>query len=106
MTPHKDWFDTYQLCNGTFYIGGTNACKIVGVGGVQIQMFDGSVHTISDVRHVLNLIMSILSLENFDDDGYEFSGGKGQLVITKGEIVVARERFRKRCVSSDGRDHG
>ena len=90
MTPHKDWFDTYQLCDGTVYMGDTSTCKIVGVGGVQIQMFDGSVHTISDVRNVPNLIMSILSLGKFDDNGYEFSGGKVQLMITKGEKLIAR----------------
>ena len=56
-------------------------------------MFDGSVHTISDVRHVPDLRMSILSLGKFDDDGYEFSGGKGQLMVTKGETVVARGRL-------------
>ena len=67
--------------------------KIVRVERVQIQMFDGSVHTISDVRHVLNLIMSILSLENFDDDGYEFFGRKCQLMITKGETLIARARL-------------
>ena len=68
-------------------------------------MFRGSVHIILGVPHVPNLRMCNLSLGKFDDDSYEFSRGKGQLVITKGEIVVARERSRKRCVSSDGRDH-
>ena len=43
MTQLKEWSDTY-----------TSTCKIVGVGGVQIQIFDGSVHAISDVRHVLD----------------------------------------------------
>ena len=50
MTPHMDWFDTYQLCDGTVYMGDTSTCKIFGVGGVkfkclmarfiQFQMYD------------------------------------------------------------------
>jgi transposase InsO family protein len=91
MTPHREWFQTYRSCSGgVVYMGDSSRCKIVGIGDVKIQMFDGCVRTISNVRHVPELRKSLLSLGKFDENGLKFVGEKGYLKIIKGAMVVAK----------------
>ena len=52
MTPNKDLFTTYERLDGGNVTMGNNAtCKVVGVGSVQMKMFDGMVRTLIDIRH-------------------------------------------------------
>ena len=44
---------------------------IVGIGSVQIKMFDGIVRTITDVRHVPGMKINLLSCSTFDRKGYK-----------------------------------
>ena len=94
MTSHGDYFHTYQSYDDTVYMGDNSSCKIVGVGEVQIKMFDGSIYIISGVRHVPNLQKSLLSLGKFDEDGCELSGRNSQLIIIKGVLVVAMRELK------------
>ena len=43
-------------------MGNNASCKIVGIGIVQIKMFDGVVRTLFNVRHVPHLKRNIISL--------------------------------------------
>src|SRR6266540_4373421 len=51
---HRDWFATYEPIKGAEFVrmGDDTPHPIVGIGSVQIKMFDGIVRTITDVRHV------------------------------------------------------
>jgi len=49
MTPHHDWFCTYEPVSA--FMGNDHALKIVRVGVVKIKMLDGSICTLQGVRH-------------------------------------------------------
>ncbi|RDX80297.1 hypothetical protein CR513_39162, partial [Mucuna pruriens] len=47
MTPHRDWFHTYEpISGGSVFMGNNHALEIAGVGTVKIKMYDGTVRTI------------------------------------------------------------
>ncbi|KAK3018232.1 hypothetical protein RJ639_002766 [Escallonia herrerae] len=44
MCPNRDWFVTYRSFDGGKVLMGNNvACKVVGIGSIQIRMHDGGV---------------------------------------------------------------
>ena len=56
MCIHKEWFKTYKSINdGVLYMGNDVTCNIVGIGSIQLQMFDGTTRILTDVRHVPDL---------------------------------------------------
>ena len=68
--PNKDLFTTYERVDGENVTMGNNATfKVVGVGSIQMKMFDGMVRTLSDVRHVLGLKKNLISLGTLDKNG-------------------------------------
>lgn len=44
-----------------------NACKIVGIGYIKIEMFDGITKTLEQVRHVPKLKKNLISLGLLDN---------------------------------------
>ncbi|MBM0273898.1 hypothetical protein JNZ24_10765 [Streptococcus suis] len=93
MTPHREGFSTYVAgVRGTVYMGNHNPCTIVSIGDVRISMFDGTVRTVSAVRHVSDLGKSLLSIDKFDEDGYAFSSKDGMMKISKGVMVVLKAK--------------
>ena len=53
MTHKKSFFLTYESVDWRNVTMKNNTTfKVVGVGSVQMRMFDGMVKTLSDVRHV------------------------------------------------------
>ena len=67
ICQHIDWFTTYEPVKGvgSVRMGDDTPHPIVGIGSVQIKMFDGIVRTITDVRHVPGMKINLLSLEYF-----------------------------------------
>jgi len=56
MTPNRDWFHTYEpISEGSMFKGNDHALKIVGIRTIKLKMYDGSIHTILEVRHVKGL---------------------------------------------------
>ena len=91
MTPRRDWFHQYEpLSKGTVFMGNDHALKIVGIGTVKVKMYDGSIQTIQEVRHVAGLKKNLLSLGQLDSSGYKFVGGDGVLKILKGALVIMK----------------
>ena len=52
-------------------MGNDISCKVVGIGSIQIKIFDGSVKILTDVRHLLELRMNLISLGVLDTGGYK-----------------------------------
>jgi len=53
MCPHRNWFTSYKVVNGSFVFMGNNvSCQIVGIGNIRIKMYDNIVRTLTSVRHV------------------------------------------------------
>ena len=73
MTPNKDWFDTYRLVNfGSVIMGSNDSCRVVGIRNIRVQMFDGVIRTLCDVKLVLNLRKNLISLVTLDGNGFNF----------------------------------
>ena len=55
MYPHANLFESYKSSSGMVSMGNNAPCKVVGMGNVKVQMFEGVVRTLGDVRHVPDL---------------------------------------------------
>ena len=69
-----------------------NSChsKIVGMGEVCFETNMGCKFTLKDVRHVLDLCLSLMSGFSLDKQCYENHFGKGKWKLTKGSLVVVK----------------
>ena len=56
MCPNKEMFlDFKEFNGGVVYMSNDSTCKMMGVGSVQIKMFDGVIQKLNDVRYVPDL---------------------------------------------------
>lgn len=98
MTSRREWFHHYEpISRGSVYSCNDHELKIVGTGSIQLKMYDGTVCTIHEVRHVEGLKKNLLSVGQLDDLGckVEVQNGtlkviRGALVLMKGEKVAAK----------------
>ncbi|KAK2976634.1 hypothetical protein RJ640_024168 [Escallonia rubra] len=91
MCPNRDWFATYHSFDGGKVIMGNDvACKVVGIGSIQIRMHDGIVRTLTDVRHVPELRKNLISLGTLDSNGCSYRAAGGVMRIMKGALVVMK----------------
>ncbi|KAL0298311.1 UNVERIFIED_CONTAM: Retrovirus-related Pol polyprotein from transposon TNT 1-94 [Sesamum radiatum] len=98
ITPNREWFSSYRSGNsGSIYLGDDRCCNIVGVGDVRIKMYDGTVRTLSDVRHIPDLKKNLISLGTLhkndfipkaDEDRETIRIVKGALTVMKGKITA------------------
>src|SRR4051812_14267597 len=91
MCPRREWFYTYQPCDGGTVLMGNNAeCRVVGIGSIQMRMFDGEVRTVVNVRHVPDVSNNLLSLGDLEARGCRFASAKGTLMVRKGYMMVLK----------------
>ena len=57
------------------------------MGTVRIEMFDGVVRDLLNVRYVSHLKRNLISLRLMDTKGYKYSADKGILQVKKGDKV-------------------
>ncbi|KAL4360887.1 hypothetical protein GQ457_04G022640 [Hibiscus cannabinus] len=98
ITPNREWFSTYMPINsGSVYLGDDSCCNIVGIGEVRIRMYDGTVRTLCDVRHIPDLKKNLISLGTLhkngfipkaDEDRETIRIVKGALIVMKGKITT------------------
>ncbi|KAL0318292.1 UNVERIFIED_CONTAM: Retrovirus-related Pol polyprotein from transposon TNT 1-94 [Sesamum angustifolium] len=63
ITPNREWFTPYRSGNsGSVYLGDDRCCNIISVGDVRIKMYDGTIRTLYDVRHIPDLKKNLISL--------------------------------------------
>ena len=48
-------------------------CKTVRRGTVKVKMYDGIVMTLSNIRHVLDLMKNLISLGTLESNGLKYS---------------------------------
>ena len=91
MCPNKSWFHTYSKTNGGQVLLGNNvSCSVVGIGSVHIKLCDGTVKTLSSVRHVPELQRNLISLGMLDEAGYTCKTENGSMKITHGSFVAMK----------------
>jgi hypothetical protein len=93
LTPNRDWFHTYEpISEGSVFMGNDHALEIADIGTIKLKMYDGSIHTISGVRHVKGLKKTLLSVGQFDSLGCKIRTENGIMKIVKGALVVLKAR--------------
>ena len=98
IMPNREWFTTYRSANsGSVYLGDDRCCNIVGIGDVRIRMYDGTVRTLCDVRHIPDLTKNLISLGTLhkngfipkaDEDRETIRIVRGALTVMKGKITA------------------
>ena len=64
--------------------------KIIGIGTIKIKIFDGTIRTIGEVRHVNGLKKNLLSLGQIDSHGYKTHIENEIIKIVKGTRVLMK----------------
>ena len=104
MCIHKEWFKTYKSINdGVVYMGNDVTCNIVGIGSIQLQMFDGTTRILTDVRHVPDLRKHLISLGALDSNGYKTVIQGGVMKIYKGILLVMKAKKVGNLFQLEGR---
>ena len=98
IMPNREWFTSYRSAYfGYVYLGDDRCCNIVGIGEVRIKMYDGTVRTLCDVRHIPDLKKNLISLGTLhkndfipkaDEDRETIRFVKGALTVMKGKITA------------------
>ena len=66
MTPNKEWFTSYKSGSfGTIHLGDDKLCAITGIGTIKIQLHDGVVRTLNDVRHIPDMRKNLIFLAHY-----------------------------------------
>jgi hypothetical protein len=93
MCLHRHWFITYQsIDDGIVYMGNDISYKVVGIGSIQIKMFDGSFKILTDVRHVPELRKNLISLGVLDTGGYKSIVQGEVMKVYKGILLVMKAK--------------
>ena len=84
-------------------MGNDISCKIVGIGSIQIKIYDGFVKKLTDVRHLLELRKNLISLGVLDFARYKCTCQGGVLKVFKGILEVMKENMIKNLYQLEGR---
>ena len=67
MCPNKHFFKTFKIVEGgKVLLGNDLACKVAGIGTIDIKMFDGEIRNLDQVKYVSELKRNLISLCMFD----------------------------------------
>ena len=77
------FLDFKEFNGGVVYMGNDSTCKMMGIGSIQIKMFDGVIRKLNDVRYVLDLKKKLIFLGVLDASGY-------CIILEGGNLKVAR----------------
>nr|XP_027060706.1 disease resistance protein RGA2-like [Coffea arabica] len=91
ICPNREWFTTYeQIDGGNVMMANSAVCKAVGIGSIKIRTHVEKIAILNEVRHVPKMTKNLISLSTLDSKGFRFSGGSGELCISKGSLVVLK----------------
>ena len=93
MTPNKEWFTSYRSSLfGTIHLGDDKPCAIIGIGNIKIQLHDGVVRTLNDVRHIPDMRKNLISLGTLHANGFNYRSDYDReiLRVTKGVLTVMK----------------
>ncbi|KAE8685043.1 hypothetical protein F3Y22_tig00111101pilonHSYRG00028 [Hibiscus syriacus] len=91
MTSRRKWFHHYEpVSGGSVYCCNDHALEIVGVGTIKLEMYDGTIKVIRDVRHVKGLKKNLLSYGLLDNNASKIETRKGIMKVFRGALVVLK----------------
>ncbi|KAK3022350.1 hypothetical protein RJ639_047055 [Escallonia herrerae] len=94
MCPDRDWFATYRSFDGGKVLMGSDiACKVVGIGPIQIRMNDGFVRTLTDVSHgsIVTEAVATASSSDIDSDTTKLSHMRLRHMSERGLDVLSKQ---------------
>ncbi|KAE8673805.1 hypothetical protein F3Y22_tig00111772pilonHSYRG00229 [Hibiscus syriacus] len=86
---------TGSVNSGSVYLGDDRCCNIIGIGDVRIKMYDGSVRTLSGVRHIPVLKKNLISLGTLHKNGFipKADEDRETIRIVKGALTVMKGKM-------------
>ncbi|KAM1003335.1 hypothetical protein ACFX2C_003672 [Malus domestica] len=91
MCPIREWFSNFEkLDGGVVLMGNNNACKTQGIGKICLNMHDGTVRELSDVRYVPDMKKNLISLGALESKGLKITMEGGVLKAVYGALVVMK----------------
>ena len=91
ICSHRDWFSDYvQSHAGEVVIGDGSTCEIIGIGSIYIQVHDGSIKKLIDVRFVPKLKRNLISLSTLEAMGFNFAAIDGVLKVSRGNRIILK----------------
>ena len=90
VTPHKEWFSSYAVTNGSVKLGDSHQLAICGIGDIKLCMRNGTEFILKNVRHVPKLTKSLMSVGQLDDLGYNIVFHAGSWLVKKGNLVILK----------------
>nr|GEW79675.1 zinc finger, CCHC-type [Tanacetum cinerariifolium] len=99
MTHMKDiLYDFKGFDGGSVQLGDNRTCTIKGTAKLKIQFHDRSSFILKDVRYVLGLKRSLISLNTLEKEGYTVKMQMGKIKVIKGCQVMMTGIRKKNCV--------
>ena len=83
-------------------VGNDHPCPIVGIGSVKIQMFDGVIRTLRNVRYIPTMRKNLISLGVLDSNGYQWAVTDGLLQVKAGDKVILKGKKIKNMYVLEG----
>jgi hypothetical protein len=91
ICSHRYWFSDYvQSHAGDGVIGDGSTCEIIGIGSIYIQVYDGSIKKLIDVRFVLKLKRNLISLSTLEAMRFNFAVIDGVLKVSHGNCIILK----------------
>ncbi|GJR71571.1 zinc finger, CCHC-type containing protein [Tanacetum coccineum] len=78
-------------------LGDNRTCTIKGRGKVKIQLHDGSSFILEDVKYVLGIKRSLISLGTLEKEGYTVKMQMERIKVIKGCLVIMTGIRKKNC---------
>jgi hypothetical protein len=73
ICSHRDWFSDYvQSHAGEVVIGDGPTCEIIRISYIYIQVHDGSIKKLIDVRFIPKLKINLITFEHFRSNEIQF----------------------------------
>jgi hypothetical protein len=91
ICSHRDWFSDYVKSHaGEVVIGDGSTCEIIGIDSIYIQVHDGSIKKLIDVRFVPKLKRTLISLRTLEGMGFNFAAIDGVLKVSCGNRIILK----------------
>jgi hypothetical protein len=91
ICSHRDWFYDYvQSHAGEVVIGDVSTCQIIGIGSIYIQVHDGNIKKLINVRFVPKLKRNLIYLSTLEAMGFNFAVINGVLKVSRGNRIILK----------------
>ena len=98
-TPRKDFFTSYTSGDfGSVRMGNDGSAKAIGMGDVRSETSNGTMLTLKNVKHISDIRMNLISTGKLDDEGFCNTFHDSQWKLTRGSMVIAKERRVPHCI--------